>query len=118
MKDTKLTDKVRLQHILDALQDIWDYTKATEQVENFAQNKMLIDACLYKLEVIGEASNRLSAELQAQYPSIEWAKIVGLRNLIIHEYFKVSPALIWQIIHQNLPTFEAQIKEIVKDLNV
>lgn len=116
MKDSKLTDKVRLQHILDALNDIKEYTTQVNSFDEFAQNKMLVDACLYKMEILGEASNRLTPPLQEQYPHIEWAKIVGLRNLIIHEYFKIAPALIWQIIHTNLPDFEKDIKIIVENL--
>ncbi len=115
MKDNKLTDKVRLQHILEAIADIKSYVQQAPLFEEFARNKMMIDACLYKLEIVGEASNRLSVVLQAQYPTIEWAKIVGLRNLIAHEYFKIVPDLIWQIIHHNIPVFEQEIRSILEN---
>ena len=59
---------------------------------------MMFNATLRQLEVIGEASNRLSEELLSDNSSIPWARIIGLRNLLIHEYFGVDDFTIWNVI--------------------
>lgn len=58
------------------------------------------------LEVIGEPANRLPGDFKKEHSDIEWAKIVGLRHRIVHEYFGVDLDIIWQIIRSDLPVFE------------
>jgi len=61
-------------------------------------------------EIIGEASNKVPEEIKNEYPEIEWKKIIGLRNRIIHEYFGVDNSIIWFIIENELDQFENRIK--------
>jgi uncharacterized protein with HEPN domain len=114
MKEDRLGNKTRLQHIVLALDEIRGYTKEVS-FEDFSKNSMMLNATLRQMEIIGEASNRLSADMLESNPQVEWAKIVGLRNLIIHEYFAVDADIVWKIIHNNLPVFEAQIQAILKN---
>lgn len=111
----RLGDKARLQHILDAIAEIGKYTAGLDQ-KDFAQNTMAMSATLYQLGVIGEASNRLSAELLAQNTIVPWAKIVGLRNMIIHEYFGVDDLTIWNVVHKNLPDLKNKVEQILQNL--
>ena len=111
----RLGDKIRLQHILDAIGQIEIYTDGVD-FEHFASNKMMFDATLRQLEIIGEACNRLSNELIQNNKDVYWARIIGLRNLVIHEYFGIDDLTIWNIIKLNLPAFKAQIYLIIKDL--
>jgi uncharacterized protein with HEPN domain len=80
----RLGDKVRLQHILDAIQQIESYTDGVD-FSIFSSNQMMFDAKLRQLEIIGEASNRLSEALMGNNPDVPWARIIGLRNMIIHQ---------------------------------
>lgn len=116
MRD-RFGDKIRLQHILDAIEAIEDYTAGVTYA-TFAENQMMLSATLHQLEVIGEASNRLSEALLLEHGHIPWARIIGLRNFIVHEYFGIDDKNIWNIITYNLPVFKNQIKSIVEKYNV
>ena len=71
--------------------------------------------CVIKnLEVIGEASKRIPAGIKNQIPTIEWKKIIGLRNILIHEYSGIDRDIIWDIIENKLPELKARLIEIVK----
>ncbi len=77
---SKLGDRIRLQHILDAISEIHKYLDSIEFLE-FLEKSMMRFAYVNQMEIIGEASNNLSAELRSKFSDIEWAQIVGMRNL-------------------------------------
>ncbi|HAI75457.1 MAG TPA: DUF86 domain-containing protein, partial [Microscillaceae bacterium] len=108
MKEDRLGDRVRLEHIQYCLAEIKVYTE-NANFDVFSQNSMMYNACLRQLEIMGEAANRLSTILREKYPSTNWIQIIGLRNLLIHEYFGVKPEVIWEIIQYDLPFFDSQI---------
>ena len=68
------------------------------------------------LEIIGEAAGRLPENFTDRHSEIEWFKIVGLRNRIVHEYFGVDLQIIWQILQKDIPAFKASLKKIRHDL--
>ena len=111
----KFGDKVRLQHILDAIEAIEDYTEGVSQNE-FVDNSMMFDATLRQLEIIGEASNRLSKKLLQETSNIPWARVIGLRNLVIHEYFGIDDLTIWSIIKINIPELKEKVSLVVHDM--
>lgn len=113
MKD-KLGDRVRLQHILDAIGEIENYTQGVE-LEEFAANSMMFNASVRQLEIVGEASNRLSDKVLENNAHIPWAKIVGLRNMMIHEYFGVDDNAVWVVIKNRLPELKEQISSIIEN---
>lgn len=108
----KLGDKVRLQHILDAISEIEEYTKGVSKAE-FVNHSMMFNATLRQLEVIGEAANHISPELQLSHPEVLWARIIALRNLVVHEYFGVDDNTIWSILQINLPELKKQVAKIM-----
>jgi uncharacterized protein with HEPN domain len=111
----KFGDLARLLHVLDSIEEIKQYTLDAE-FEDFEDQSMMKNACIRQLEIIGEACNRISEEIRLKYPRIEWSQIIGLRNILIHQYFGVDDRVIWDIIKQDLIDLESKIKEIVKDL--
>jgi uncharacterized protein with HEPN domain len=111
MRD-RLGDKVRLLHIIDAINEIENYIKEVS-LDDFINNSMMFNASLRQLEIIGEASNRLSEELINSEASIPWARIIGLRNLVIHEYFGIDDLTIWAIIKSDLPELKEKIELIL-----
>ncbi len=111
----RLGDKIRLQHIIDAICEIEAYTKDETQ-DTFSSNSMMFNATIRQLEIIGEASNKLSEKLISEHTDIAWARIIGLRNLIIHEYFGIDDLAIWNIIKINIPVFKDRIVEIENKL--
>ncbi len=106
------SDKARLQHIINAIEEIDKYTKDVSK-DDFLNNSMMYNATLRQLEVIGEASNRLSSEVIQNNTDIPWARIIALRNLVIHEYFGVDDITIWNIIKTNLPDLKAKLLLII-----
>jgi uncharacterized protein with HEPN domain len=75
-----------LGDIYDALTKIINYTKDMSY-DDFMQDSKTIDAVVRNFEIIGEASNRVPDDFKADHPEIEWRRIIGFRNRIIHEYF-------------------------------
>jgi uncharacterized protein with HEPN domain len=70
------------------------------------------DAVVRNLEIIGEAAGRLPENFTNQHPEIEWFKIIGLGNRIVHEYLGVDLQIIWQILKIDIPAFKASFKNI------
>lgn len=64
----------------------------------FMQATIIQDAVIRKLEIIGEATKRLSPDLKATYPDVPWKQMAGLRDVLIHDYLKVNLNLVWQIV--------------------
>jgi len=113
---SKLGDKVRLQHVLDAIEEIETYLLGIE-FKVFIDNSMMRFACIKQMETIGEASNHISDELKSKFTTIEWAQIVGMRNVFIHEYFGIDSSLVWEIIKNDIPELKEKIKTILASLD-
>jgi uncharacterized protein with HEPN domain len=96
-----LGDKARIQHIIMAIDLVLEFTKNCDFI-TFSTHQMMLSASLRQLEIIGEASNAVSNELQSKHPEIDWSGLIGLRNIIIHRYFGVSEKVIWDIIEYDL----------------
>lgn len=108
----RLGNKIRLLHIIDAITEIENYIQDSD-LKTFVNNSMMFNATLRQLEIIGEASNRLSEEILNENCSIPWARIIGLRNLVIHEYFGIDEFTIWNVIKINLPVLKEKITVLI-----
>jgi len=100
-----------VEDILEALQKISRYTADMEQ-EEFQKDPKTIDAVIRNLEILGEATRQLPAEFTIQHSDVPWRQIAGLRNRIVHEYFAVDLEIVWQVIQNDLPQLEAQLKSL------
>ena len=112
----RLGDKVRLQHIQEAITEIETYIE-NKNFTDFDTNSMLRSACIRQLEIVGEAVSRLSDDFIKNHPNIEWQKIKALRNLLIHEYFGISNQIVWNIIQHNIPVFKRQVEVVLDNLD-
>jgi uncharacterized protein with HEPN domain len=105
------------------VQDIWESIEKIERyIENLTQDKFqndekTTDAVVRNLEIIGEAAGRLPEDFTNQHSEIEWVKIIGLRNRIVHEYFGVDLQIIWQILKKDIPTFKVSLENIRSQLD-
>jgi uncharacterized protein with HEPN domain len=105
-------DLARLQHIFEAILEIEKYI-LNRNFSDFISNSMFRFACIKQLEIIGEASNHINLETQHEFSEIQWAQIVGMRNLFIHEYFGIDLNIAWQIIEFDIPELKTKISEIL-----
>lgn len=69
------------------------------------------------LEVIGEATKNLSKDLKDDHPEIEWRKITGMRDKLIHYYFGVDWDIVWDVVKNKLPTFKRQIEALLREID-
>lgn len=104
----KLGDKVRLQHILDAINEIESYVTGIDS-SGFIENSMMKFAWIKQLEIIGEASNHITDETKSKLPNILWSQIIGMRNIFVHEYFGIDSSLVWEIIKNDLPDLKEKV---------
>ena len=111
----KFGDKVRLQHILDAILEIESYLINSE-FSDFMANSMMRFACIKQMEIIGEASNHISDDTKTKFSDIEWSQIVGMRNVFVHEYFGVDSSLVWEIIKKDLPELKSKVENILNTI--
>jgi uncharacterized protein with HEPN domain len=114
MKD-KIGDFQRLQHILTAINEIENYV-LNHTKETFIHNSMMRFASIKQFEIIGEASNQITDETKNDFPDIKWRDIVGLRNILVHEYFGIDEELVWQIIQDDIPKLKKDIQIILTQL--
>ena len=85
---------------------------------NFCADIRTMKVVLYSLVVIGEAARHVPEEVKADYPEIPWRDISDMRNVLIHEYFGVDPEILWETIHNDLPSLQTFLKSIyAKDLD-
>ena len=92
---------------------ILDYV-GTKQFREFRANPMMVDAVIRNLEIIGEASKKIPVSLKQKHSGIEWKKIAGLRDILIHEYFGIDYDVLWDIVKHNVPKLKSQISLILK----
>jgi|ERR1700744_1340756 len=102
-----------VRHINDECEFIIKHT-GNITFESFYENKILLKAIERCLEIIGEASTKISDEFKAGYPEIEWRKMAATRNIIIHHYTGVDHSIVWEIINNDIPELEFQIKKIIQ----
>jgi uncharacterized protein with HEPN domain len=102
---------VYIDDIRDSIEAIKRYTAGLTK-ENFSSSTEKQDAVYRRLEVIGEAANRLSDEFKSQYPLIPWYQIVGMRNVLVHEYDSIDLDLVWETVQRDIPKLEKYIKSI------
>jgi uncharacterized protein with HEPN domain len=97
--------RLYLDDMLEAIRAIREYTGGMT-FESFASDRKTIDAVVRNLEIIGEAARNLPEEVKDKSGEIEWRKIIGLRNLLIHEYFGISKPVVWDIVQNKLDLLE------------
>ena len=103
-----------LNDLIDAIERIVSYTDGMTP-EAFAEDQKTIDAVVRNLTVIGEAANRIPQNVIEENPFIPWSQMRGLRNLIVHEYFRIDPAILWVTIQNDLIPLQTLLWDMQTD---
>lgn len=103
---------VFLKDILSSIDKIQTYV-GDASFDEFVKDELRVDAVVRNLTIIGEAAGRIPAEARHKYQSIEWKKIVGLRNILMHAYSGIDPDILWDIVKNKLPVLKRDIAMIV-----
>ena len=104
-----------LDDMLQSAQKIKQYTEGFDYNEFLMDNKT-IDAVVRNFEIIGEAANRIDPDFRDQNPAIEWKRIRGFRNRIVHDYFGIDHEIVWNIIETYLDELTDRLETIIKDI--
>ena len=104
-------NRFRLQDILDAIDRINSYVEGMPYADFLADRKTQ-DAVTRNVEIIGEAARSLSEQFKQEHSNIPWQDIVGMRNVIVHQYFGILPDVVWDVIENELPTLRSQLAKL------
>ncbi len=105
--------RLYLDDILEAIQQIRIYV-ADQSEDVFAKDRKTQDAVVRNLEIIGEAAGNLPETIQKSEPEIDWRKITGLRNILIHEYFGINLPIIWDVVQNKLGPLETACQRLLE----
>jgi len=106
-----------LKHILEEINFLLRETKGLT-FDDFISNELLKRSCTRSIEIIGEATKNLSPEIKEKYKDIDWKRMAGMRDKIIHYYFGVNWDIVWSVIQDNVPKLKGKIEKIIKDLEI
>lgn len=107
-------DTLYLRHILDSLNRIESYAAVGR--ETFLSTSHWQDAVIRQLEIVGEATKRLSPELVSKHPQVPWRRIAGLRDVLIHNYMGVDIHAVWEITQKDVPVLKNNVQRILDSL--
>ena len=106
-------DRERLLDIKEAIENIKKYSakgRCTFEKEELVQNWII-----HHLQIIGEAAAKISDDFQEQHPDIPWLKIIGMRNILVHDYFRIDINAVWAVVENDIPQLEQQIELFLQE---
>jgi uncharacterized protein with HEPN domain len=104
--------RLYLDDIIEAIRRIHSYTDGLD-LKDFENDLKTQDAVIRNLEIIGEAAGKLPENIKSKSVEIEWRKIVGVRNILIHEYFGISTPIVWDIVQNKLKPLEQTCRKLL-----
>ncbi|MEW6349315.1 MAG: HepT-like ribonuclease domain-containing protein [Thermodesulfobacteriota bacterium] len=107
-------DRARLRDMLDCIENIEKYARYGR--ERFLKDDLVRTYIVHHLQVLGEAASKLGADPTGRYQEIPWPKILGMRHIIVHDYFRVNYDIVWDVVETELPILKPQLQVILDSL--
>lgn len=103
-------NRLYIEHMLEAIELVEQYSAGLD-FKKFSKNVEKQDSIVRRLQIIGEASNRVSQEIKDRLPQVPWKKMLGMRNIIVHDYMYVDLEKVWNVVEKDLP----ELKRLLED---
>jgi uncharacterized protein with HEPN domain len=107
-------DRLYLVHIGECITRIEEYT--VEGKGNFLADRKTQDAVLRNLQTMAESTQRVSVDLKAQHPEVDWAGVAAFRNVLVHDYLGLNLTRVWEIIERHLSELKEKTARILDSL--
>ena len=101
----------RSYDMLEAIQRIEKYTDRGRQV--FVSEELIQTYVVHNLQILGEAAAKIPIDMHDQYPCLPWSKMIGMRNVLVHNYFNIDLEIVWAVVERELPALKRAIEEIL-----
>ncbi len=102
-----------LLDIIEAIERIERYSSRGKDA--FEEDELIQNWIVHHLQVIGEAARSLSPDVREKTKDIPWAKIIGMRHILVHRYFKIDRDLVWSVVVWDLPELKQRIEAILEE---
>ena len=113
MRRSRDRDRLHLLHMRDAAQ--WARDGAIGHSRNDLDTDRHFQLGLVKaVELVGECASRISDELRAQQPHIPWTKIISMRNVLVHNYWRVERDTVWNVVHNDIPALITELERLIE----
>jgi uncharacterized protein with HEPN domain len=104
-----------LHDILDSVNDIETFVEGMT-FEQFEKDRKTLNAVVRSIEIIGEASKNLPADMREKYGKVPWKKMTGMRDKVVHGYFGVDVRTLWNTVKDDLPPLKQLVQKMLKDI--
>jgi uncharacterized protein with HEPN domain len=105
-------DDAYLLDMLLAARKVLQFTKGMDRVQ-FERDDLTQNATMRQIQIIGEAARKVSLEYQGEHSEIRWNEIIGMRNRLVHEYFRIIPGRVWDVVEKDIPELIRYIEPLV-----
>ena len=107
-------DSVFIAQMIEAAEAALEFSEG-QTAESFAGDRLVGFAVVRAIQLVGQAARGVSAGLQAAHPEIPWREMVGMRNVVVHDYADVDMALVWKTVHDDLPGLAERLRAILDE---
>lgn len=109
------SDRERLQDIMEAIERIEKYAAQGRQA--FRDSELIQSWMIRHIQIIGEATARLTEEIRTAYSEVPWTEIIGMRNILVHDYFGIDVDAVWAAVEKDIPPLKAQLERMLGQID-